>query len=147
VSVNAVVYPKYPGEPADILIRDLKKQLTKSGSPIYAGAKNFCSNRVRINVARITLNNVPRRESQMMHSHYASREQVQALGPLDVLDLSQLEFEDVIDARNGMLLPTGFGRLRAAAIRHADARGAAGALDVHTSTAASPMPSSDPPLN
>jgi ribosomal protein S21 len=31
MSVNAVVYPKYPGEPADVLIRDLKKQLTKSG--------------------------------------------------------------------------------------------------------------------
>jgi ribosomal protein S21 len=32
VTVNAVVYPKYPGEPADVLIRDLKKQLTKSGT-------------------------------------------------------------------------------------------------------------------
>jgi uncharacterized small protein (DUF1192 family) len=65
----------------------------------------------------------------MIHSHCVSREQVQALGPLDVLDLSQLEFKDVIDARNGMLLPNGFERLKAAAIRQADARSAASALD------------------
>jgi hypothetical protein len=73
----------------------------------------------------------------MMHSHYASREQVQALGPLDVLDLSQIEFKDVIDARNGMLLPTGFERLKEAAIRQADARVAASALNADTPAAAS----------
>jgi hypothetical protein len=81
----------------------------------------------------------------MTHSHYASREQVQALGPFDSLDLSQVEFKDVIDARNGMLLPTGFERLKAAALRQADARSAALVLNAHAPAAASPGAGHMPP--
>lgn len=53
---------------------------------------------------------------------FATREQVAALGPLDVIDLSQAEFKDVTDARNGALTLPALGRLRATASRQADAR-------------------------
>ena len=53
----------------------------------------------------------------------ATREQVIALGALDVLDLSQSEFKDVTDARNGTLTVVGLERLRAAALRQAAAKG------------------------
>jgi hypothetical protein len=54
---------------------------------------------------------------------FATREEVVALGPLDLFDLSQLEFKDITDARNGHLTLPALERLRAAVKRQADARG------------------------
>jgi|GEM_PF-4834296 hypothetical protein len=53
---------------------------------------------------------------------YATREDLDVLRTLDVVDLSQAEFKDVIDARNGQLTLPALGRLRAAAQRQAEAK-------------------------
>jgi hypothetical protein len=53
---------------------------------------------------------------------YATRDQIAALGGLELHELTQAEFKDVTDARNGELTVIGLERLRAAARRQAEAR-------------------------
>jgi hypothetical protein len=55
---------------------------------------------------------------------FATREQITALGRLDFLEVSQAEFKDMTDARNGFLGLAGLGRLATAAKRQSDARNA-----------------------
>ncbi|MGB8965930.1 MAG: hypothetical protein WCB99_09855 [Candidatus Cybelea sp.] len=53
---------------------------------------------------------------------YASRDEIAAVGALELHELSQSEFKDATDARNGELTTVGLERLRAAAQRQAAAR-------------------------
>jgi hypothetical protein len=58
----------------------------------------------------------------MNNNGFATPDQIAALGGLEVLELTQAEFKDVCDARNGALTIVGLERLRAAAQRQTAAR-------------------------
>jgi hypothetical protein len=58
----------------------------------------------------------------MNNNGFATPDQIAALGVLEIHELSQSEFKDVCDARNGALTIVGLERLRTAAQRQTAAR-------------------------